>query len=128
MATATAMGGGIIRIAGRSFTAGIAAKKGLIVSTLDLTLTPAGEEFARRQGVEVSSPAPARRRSKPVDPEAAAAAEFTSDGRQRRRNVKPLKPRNVTPDGEPITDEETLQKIAEQTLAIEEAAKAERES
>lgn len=35
------------------------------------------------------------------------------------KDIEPLKPTNVTPDGEPITDDETLAEIAERTARIE---------
>jgi len=40
------------------------------------------------------------------------------------RKVKPLKPQNVTPEGEPITDKALLDEIAAKTAAIEKAAQS----
>lgn len=57
-------------------------------------------------------------------PGATEGPATTEDGKMRvKREPKPLKPQNVTPEGEPITDEETLAEIAAKTEAIE-AAKA----
>lgn len=49
------------------------------------------------------------------------APETTEDGiiKRKRREPKPLVPQNVTPEGEPITDEAILAEIAAKTAAIE---------
>ena len=107
------MGSGVIRIAGRSFTRGNALARGLIVSKHDLTLTAAGLDVAGR--IAISNPGvtvPPKARTKTLDVEKAAGAEFTSDGRQRRKRIEPLKPKNIDHEGNEIQDQETLDRIA----------------
>ena len=73
--------------------------------------------------------APGRRRPQVVATKV-AAPEVTEDGlpKRRRKEPEPLKPQNVTPEGEPITDEETLAEIAAKTAALEAAKAAEDEA
>lgn len=63
-------------------------------------------EWRQRQGLPVED-----------SPEEQAALTGTKPPKA----PKPLKPRNVTPDGEPITDEALLAEIAAKTEAIEKA-------
>lgn len=79
-------------------------------------------DWAKRQRTgEPVVRAQSRRRGPKAEP---GAPETTPDGKMRRkREPKPLVPQNVTAEGEPITDEETLAEIAAKTAAIE-AAKA----
>lgn len=65
-------------------------------------------EWRRRQGLDAP----------PEDsPEEATALS----GQPARRVVEPLRPQNVTPEGEPVTDEVTLKEIETKTAIIESA-------
>lgn len=117
--------GGVVRIAGRAFATGSAISRGLI--NADLSLTPRGEAMLAPVNPDVPR-SPAAQVGGEFDPEAAAAAMFGADGQRRKQKpIRVLRPRNVTADGQPVDDEETLAAIAARTAGIEAAAKAERE-
>lgn len=73
-------------------------------------------QWRRTQGLDTETA--------PADPAEAAASAALAGHRKR---VEPLVPSNVTPEGEPITDKETLDEIAARTTAIE-AEKAARDA
>ena len=54
------------------------------------------------------------------------ADELAALAGKRPSKAEPLRPQNVTPDGEPVTDEALLAEITAQTLAIENLAAGER--
>lgn len=66
-----------------------------------------------------------RRQGLPLPEEDSAEEKAALAGKPAKR-VKPLKPQNVTPEGEPVTDANLLAEIAERTAAIERAEKAAR--
>lgn len=120
---------GTVRIGERTYTVGRALAEGLIVRGVEggAVLTDLALQMQDTQGQKaVQREARARdwRRRQGIE-----EPETTSDGRLvRRRQPEPLRPKNVTPEGEPVEDDATLAQIADRTAAIEKAHLAELES
>lgn len=119
---------GTVRIGERTYTVGLAISKGLLRRVEGgAVLTDLALQMQDTQGQKaVQREARARdwRRRQGIE-----EPETTSDGRLvRRRQPEPLRPKNVTPEGEPVEDDATLAQIADRTAAIEKAHLAELES
>lgn len=86
-------------------------------------------EWRKSQGLDEPAPAAPKRRGRPPKAVPAADVDITADGIVKEtKKIEPLRPRNVDHDGNPVEDPEVLAKIAEETAAIEAAAKAAREA
>lgn len=114
----------IVRIGGRIITRGRALAMGWIDAKGNVTAKAEalfGADALVAGGPVSNKARKAKRQSDDVD--------LTPDGRLlKRREPKPLKPQNVTHDGEPVTDEAELARIAAETARIEAEKAAAREA
>lgn len=118
---------GTVRIGERTMTVGLALSRGYVVRVEGgVVLTDVALQMQDRAGTKaVEREARARdwRRRQGI-----AEPETTADGRLiKQRKPEPLRPKNVTPEGVPVEDDETLEQIAARTAAIEKAHLAELE-
>jgi len=105
---------------GKTVTYARALNRGWI--TPDGELTDAAPRPAREQlEVEKRARAIKWRKDQGLPPLEDTPEELAALAGKPARKVKPLKPQNVTPDGEPITDKALLDEIAAKTAAIEKA-------
>jgi len=105
---------------GKTVTYARALNRGWIDA--DGNLTDSAPRPAREQlEVEKRARAVKWRKDQGLPPLAADVDEELALAGKPARKVKPLKPQNVTPDGEPITDKALLDEIAAKTAAIEKA-------
>jgi hypothetical protein len=105
---------------GKTVTRSRASARGWIDA--DGNLTAAAPKPSREQAIiDKAQRAKDWRRTQRLDsPEEQAALT----GTPAPKVPKPLKPQNVTPDGEPITDKALLAEIATKTAAIERKAQS----
>ena len=114
-------GADVVRINGRVYTRTNAIARGLISGDMvkalpDPVATPPGPAVLTRAQKAVAT------RAANLAAKLAVVVEPTEDGDKpvrKSKGIKPLRPQNVDHEGKPVTDEETLAKIATEAEANE---------